>query len=370
MNQEQIKNPHRIYPGDVHRARPLGARSAPAPGAAGDRQARSPQVRVEPLDRRSDADHPALRHRAVPVEAAGRRRRPSSTRRRGSVATAGRPGRSRRRQHRLRRGPDPGQGPSAGRFSGAATRWSIPETKEMLGYEAIYLGEARAAEFARGEHDRDHQVGAGDLRGDRLLPAAREVPIFGYVPHAPQKAVRGRIVSTYGGLGEAGPLSIVTLSKGARDGLEVGHVLALYRSQSARATSCAPRRCAAAQGRPAAIAASATTAATSRRAIARSTSAATGPLPTPDRQAARRALRPRDGVPHVRPRVVRPRHAGEPPGRGHRHRHQPLSRARSRAQRARRRAPALRRSDSRPSLSHAARRGPGGMAQAEPRRRA
>ena len=52
------------------------------------------------------------------------------------------------------------------------------------------------------------------------------------MPRAPQKAVRGRIVSAYGGLGEAGPLSIVTLSKGSQDGLEVGHVLAIYRSQS------------------------------------------------------------------------------------------------------------------------------------------
>ena len=75
--------------------------------------------------------------------------------------------------------------------------------------------------------------------GDRLLPAGREVPNFGYVPRAPQKAVRGRIVSAYGGLGEAGPLSIVTLSKGSQDGLEVGHVLAIYRSQSTRALRAA-----------------------------------------------------------------------------------------------------------------------------------
>jgi hypothetical protein len=44
--------------------------------------------------------------------------------------------------------------------------------------------------------------------------------------------VRGRIVSTYGSLGETGPLGIVALSKGSNDGLEVGHVLAIYRSQS------------------------------------------------------------------------------------------------------------------------------------------
>ena len=47
--------------------------------------------------------------------------------------------------------------------------------------------------------------------------------------------MRGRVISTYGGLWETGPLSIVALSRGTRDGLEVGHVLALYRDpRSAR----------------------------------------------------------------------------------------------------------------------------------------
>jgi len=68
--------------------------------------------------------------------------------------------------------------------------------------------------------------------GDRLVAAAREQPTFGYIPRAPEKQVRARIVSAYGSLGETGPLSIVTLSKGSQDGLEVGHVLAIYRSQS------------------------------------------------------------------------------------------------------------------------------------------
>ena len=58
------------------------------------------------------------------------------------------------------------------------------------------------------------------------------MPVFYYFPRAPWRPVRGRIVSTYGSLGETGPLGIVALSKGSNDGLEVGHVLAIYRSQS------------------------------------------------------------------------------------------------------------------------------------------
>ena len=44
--------------------------------------------------------------------------------------------------------------------------------------------------------------------------------------------MRGRVLSTYSGLWETGSSGIVALSKGSKDGLEVGHVLAIYRSQS------------------------------------------------------------------------------------------------------------------------------------------
>ena len=118
------------------------------------------------------------------------------------------------------------------------TQWQIfrrgdplvdPETKVLLGYVAIYLGEARLVE--RGEISTIEITKATQeiYRGDRLLPISKEPPVFSYIPHAPPTAVRGRVISTYAGLWETGPLSIVALSRGARDGLEVGHVLALYR---------------------------------------------------------------------------------------------------------------------------------------------
>ncbi|MFA6311283.1 MAG: LysM domain-containing protein [Sterolibacterium sp.] len=104
-----------------------------------------------------------------------------------------------------------------------------PETKETLGYEAFYLGSASVVR--EGEPTTfeiltsRREIG----RGDHLLPAPR-LDVISYVPHAPDKAFKGRIVSVYGGVGQAGRDSIVTLSRGKRDGLEVGHVLSVSRA--------------------------------------------------------------------------------------------------------------------------------------------
>jgi len=103
-----------------------------------------------------------------------------------------------------------------------------PESGDVLGYAAIYLGEARVRQFGPVSTLDITQSKQEIYQGDHLLPAV-ETPSFGYVPHAPKQAVSARIVSNYGGVQESGPLSIVALSKGSRDGLEAGHVLALYR---------------------------------------------------------------------------------------------------------------------------------------------
>jgi hypothetical protein len=52
-----------------------------------------------------------------------------------------------------------------------------------------------------------------------------------YVPHAPSAQLRGRVIRIYGSVGrvgEAGPLQIISINRGRADGIEVGHVLALY----------------------------------------------------------------------------------------------------------------------------------------------
>lgn len=116
-----------------------------------------------------------------------------------------------------------------------------PTTKEILGYEANYVG---SAEYVRQGENRTGADGKPEIIpatfavtsikqeagvGDRLAPTpARE--FSNYAPHAPQSPLSGQIVSIYGDALTAGQNQIVSLNKGAADGVERGHVLALWRT--------------------------------------------------------------------------------------------------------------------------------------------
>lgn len=107
-----------------------------------------------------------------------------------------------------------------------------PETREVLGFEAFYLGTARVKQAGKAPKElttmeiltAKREMG----RGDRLLPAVRP-ELYSYVPHAPESQVTGRVAAIYDGVGETGRNYIVTLNRGKRDGLELGHVLAITR---------------------------------------------------------------------------------------------------------------------------------------------
>ena len=98
---------------------------------------------------------------------------------------------------------------------------------ELLGYEAIYLGDAKVEKFDDVSTLSIVRSVQEIFQGDRLVLAPP--PVFtNYAPHAPDKDIKGRIISVYGGVTEIGQGSIVVLSKGTHDGLEIGNVLAIY----------------------------------------------------------------------------------------------------------------------------------------------
>ena len=222
MNQSQLRNPHRIYPGDVL----VLDRRGPQVTMRLESSRAGPRVRLEPRD--ADEIHaippsviePFL---SKPLVISEKELDGAAE----IVATE---------EDRVVLGPG-NKAYVRGLAGTKLTRWQIfrrgdplvdPDTKQLLGYVAIYLGEA---ELIRGGNIATVEISKAAqevYRGDKLVPLPADKPTFGYVPHAPQAKVNGRVISTYGGLWETGPLSIVALSKGSRDGLEVGHVLALY----------------------------------------------------------------------------------------------------------------------------------------------
>ena len=104
-----------------------------------------------------------------------------------------------------------------------------PDTNQTLGYEAIYLGTAQVTRPGDPATivltTAVREVGAGDK-----LVAASRPQVISYAPHAPGTKINGRIMSIYGSgrVGEAGPQAIITVNRGRANGIEVGHVLALY----------------------------------------------------------------------------------------------------------------------------------------------
>jgi LysM domain len=111
-----------------------------------------------------------------------------------------------------------------------------PATQEVLGYEAVYLGDARVSRFGRTAQVEGAPIPEGTSieiikstqeigRGDRLTPTV-EAALPSFVPRSPDKQVKGSIVSIVGGVVESAQYSIVVVGLGKRDGIEVGHVLA------------------------------------------------------------------------------------------------------------------------------------------------
>jgi hypothetical protein len=230
MNREQIKNPHLIYPGDVVYLDRSGANPRLRVGKSVSSTAKAqPQVYSEPS---RDAIPSIPPHAIEPfisrplVVEVGQMVSPAMI-----VAT---------QEERIMMGSG-----DVAFVSGVADdkvlNWSVyrpgkplndPETGEILGYEAFFLGSARLMKPGEPAVMRITEAKEEMLRGDRVLPAPPPT-LLSYAPHRTERDVAGRIMTIYGDKTEGGTGAVITVNRGARDGLEVGHVLAIYRDKPA-----------------------------------------------------------------------------------------------------------------------------------------
>lgn len=106
-----------------------------------------------------------------------------------------------------------------------------PDTGKVVAHEAAYVGTARLVAEAKPGVDVHSFVIAQSVKeigvGDRLLPAP-PVPVRNYVPHAPVQPVGARVMSIDAESNYASQSQVVTVNRGALDGLDVGAVLDLY----------------------------------------------------------------------------------------------------------------------------------------------
>ncbi|MCG2575833.1 LysM peptidoglycan-binding domain-containing protein [Dechloromonas sp. XY25] len=105
-----------------------------------------------------------------------------------------------------------------------------PDTGKTIAYEAFFLGNARLLKPGEPALLRISLAKEEIARGDRLI-AAPEPQIISYVPHRPEQPVAAKVLGIYGGLREGGANSVVALNAGKNNGMEIGHVVALYRKR-------------------------------------------------------------------------------------------------------------------------------------------
>jgi len=223
----QIENPHLIYPGDILTLVYVDGKPQLRMSRGYPTVDLSPQVRVESLENAIptiplDAIRPFLT-RALVVSAEEIEEAPYV------VASAG--------EHVITGGTD--RVYARGIEDKSETVFDIyhpgdayidPDTDELLGYEALYVGTGPVEQFGDpatiylAETTREIRV------GDRLLSADTSTPVTHFQPHAPTTDLEGRIISVIDGVSQIGQFNVVAMDLGTREGIEVGHVFSIFKA--------------------------------------------------------------------------------------------------------------------------------------------
>lgn len=256
MNLDEIVNPHRIYPGQQLYLEKSGGRALLRLGQSGTGAEPTPTIKVSPRTRYeslADTAVPTLKNsliepflaepivvdenelKGAPRIVAAQEGRVLLTRgdrayARGQNDTPLLEGKGKPREYRVFRN---------------ATPLKDPDSGEVLGYEAQYIGKASLvqSESTQESSDKDGKTrrdivpatidivaAKEEMRvGDRLVPEPERV-FLSYTPRAPEGKVDGRIISVYGSaVVNASQNQVVVINRGSRNGVQSGHVMAILK---------------------------------------------------------------------------------------------------------------------------------------------
>ncbi len=249
MNLQDIKNPHLIYPGQVLVLVNEGGRVrlqlARADGSGGSALAPTNTVKLSPRIRSQLLDNGAIA--SIPMQLILPFLNEAMVLSQDALNLAPRIVATQEGRVMISRGETAYvrgdlQGLSNFTLFREGKALKDPLSGELLGFEATYVGTAdqvrAASQQAQAGGKPALQIPATVVMtsarleagvGDRLA-AVPPRDFSAFVPHAPGSAIDARVVSIYGEALTAGQNQIVALNRGARDGLERGHVMALWRA--------------------------------------------------------------------------------------------------------------------------------------------
>jgi len=105
-----------------------------------------------------------------------------------------------------------------------------PITNELLGYEALYVGESRL--LLRGDPasvrvtNSEREI----LRDDRVIPMDNSSFERDFFPKPPSSDVSGEIVALVNSISKSGAFQTIAINLGNRDGVESGNILRIRRN--------------------------------------------------------------------------------------------------------------------------------------------
>ena len=105
-----------------------------------------------------------------------------------------------------------------------------PITGELLGFEALYVGESKL--LLRGDPASVRVTSAEReiLRDDRVLPIDNTIFERDFFPKPPSVKMRGEIVALLDAISQTGIYQTIAINLGQRDGLETGNILRIRRT--------------------------------------------------------------------------------------------------------------------------------------------